>query len=236
MSEAVNGDEEFLQVVDEMTKSLSSVRELIKSVREKADAESNDLDMRDGISLLSLKHHLMLSYLQSATLLLSHRALGHSLAERHPPTESFASLERSARGSGAGDLVDQMVEGRIVLEKIKVLENRMKYQIEKLVRVATEPQTTKNVIDDPLAFRPNPKNLLEQGSEGSDNEEVRDEQDTGGIYRPPKLAPMPYTDSRKKRFPSVTRSCSVVFVVSSGRFQTPRGVHIRSGQHAFIDI
>jgi U3 small nucleolar ribonucleoprotein protein LCP5 len=171
--------------------------------------------MRDGISLLSLKHHTMLSYLQSATLLILHRALGNSLGERSPPKASFASAERSARGSGAGDLVDHMVEGRLVLEKIKVLENRMKYQIEKLVRVATEPQSTKNVIDgksycehsqplpnrmcsDPLAFRPNPQNLLDQGLEGSDGGGTEDEQATGGIYRPPKVAPMPYTESRKK--------------------------------------
>jgi U3 small nucleolar ribonucleoprotein protein LCP5 len=39
-----------------------------------------------------------------------------------------------------------MVEDRLVLEKIKVLEGRMKYQIEKLVRVATEKQTTQNAL------------------------------------------------------------------------------------------
>lgn len=109
--------------------------------------QDTELHTRDGISLLSLKHHIMLSYLQSATLLMSHRALGHSLTERAPPTPGFASAERSARGSSAGDLVDRMVEGRLVLEKIKVLEHRMKYQIEKLVRVSTDPQSTKNVID-----------------------------------------------------------------------------------------
>jgi U3 small nucleolar ribonucleoprotein protein LCP5 len=41
-----------------------------------------------------------------------------------------------------------MVEGRVVLEKIKVLEGRMRYQIEKLVRVAEEvPSSNQNVID-----------------------------------------------------------------------------------------
>ena len=41
-----------------------------------------------------------------------------------------------------------MVEGRVVLEKIKVLEGRMKYQIEKLVRIADEaPSSSLNVID-----------------------------------------------------------------------------------------
>ena len=41
-----------------------------------------------------------------------------------------------------------MIEGRIVLEKIKVLEGRMRYQIEKLVRVADEnPEAAKNVTN-----------------------------------------------------------------------------------------
>jgi U3 small nucleolar ribonucleoprotein protein LCP5 len=41
-----------------------------------------------------------------------------------------------------------MIEGRVVLEKIKVLENRMRYQIEKLVRVAEDSlSTNQNTID-----------------------------------------------------------------------------------------
>ena len=39
-----------------------------------------------------------------------------------------------------------MVEARVVLEKIKVLEGRMKYQIDKLVRVAEET-ITQNVVN-----------------------------------------------------------------------------------------
>lgn len=103
---------------------------------------STDLDTKDGISLLSLKHHLLLSYLQSLALVSAHRALGHTLDDRSPPTRLFSTVERDARGSGAGDLVDSMVEGRVVLEKIKVLEGRMRYQIEKLVRVAEELPTS----------------------------------------------------------------------------------------------
>jgi U3 small nucleolar ribonucleoprotein protein LCP5 len=34
--------------------------------------------------------------------------------------------------------VDSLIEGRVVLEKIKVLEGRMKYQIEKLVKAAEQ--------------------------------------------------------------------------------------------------
>lgn len=38
-----------------------------------------------------------------------------------------------------------MIESRLVLEKIKVLETKMRYQIEKLVRVAEE--STENALD-----------------------------------------------------------------------------------------
>jgi U3 small nucleolar ribonucleoprotein protein LCP5 len=149
--------------IQNVTEGLSSTRELLKTIldeyvrafpgpqlwlnirrKESAPAE---FDTRDGISLLSLKHHLMLSYLQSATLLIAHRRLGHSLVDHSPPSVPFASSSRPARGGHAGDLVDRMVENRLVLEKIKVLEGRMKYQIEKLVRVATEKQTAQNILN-----------------------------------------------------------------------------------------
>lgn len=200
---------------------------------------STDLDTKEGISLLSLKHHVLLSYMQSLLLLSSRRALGHSLAERSRPTQPFASADRE-RGSGAGDLVDSMIEGRVVLEKIKALESRMRYQIEKLVRVAEDtsdananavvdgqyfslepaPSIAKLCFTDPLAFRPNPQNLM-GGDEASDNEEQdtihhggrgRDRntettnnnwEDNGyskdGIYHPPRLAPVPYTEARKDK-------------------------------------
>lgn len=74
-----------------------------------------------------------------------HRILGHSLADRTPPPENFSSLHRSSRGTGAGDLVDFAIETRAILEKTKALESRMKYQIEKLVRLAED---SKMNIDD----------------------------------------------------------------------------------------
>jgi len=138
----------------------------------------------------------MLSYLQAATLLIAHRAIGQSLTGRHTPDIPFASSSRPARGDQAGDLVDHMVEDRLVLEKIQVLEGRMKYQIEKLVRAATEEQTARNALNDPLSFRPNPQNL-EDGSDepNEDGEDLEDD----GVYHPPKVAPMPYTEPRSKK-------------------------------------
>lgn len=90
----------------------------------------------------------MLSYLHSLVLLSSRQAIGHSLSERRQPADPFSSTERSARGDGPGDLVDSMVEGRIVLEKVKTLEGKMKYQIDKLVRLAQEvPKAGASITD-----------------------------------------------------------------------------------------
>lgn len=71
-------------------------------------------------------------------LLAVRRALGDSLTARSPP-QSFSSIDRGVRGNHSGDLVDSIIENRIVLEKIEILESRMRYQIEKLMRIADEP-------------------------------------------------------------------------------------------------
>ncbi|THH21088.1 hypothetical protein EW146_g380 [Bondarzewia mesenterica] len=191
--------QDFCEVMEEMTRSLSSVRELLKTLRGK-QSKTSEYDFKDGISLLSLKHHLLLSYIQSLVLVDSRRALGHSLNDRTPPPQPFSLAERASRGSAPGDLVDSMIEGRIVLEKIKILEGRMRYQIEKLVRVAED--SSQGAVNDPLAFRPNPQNLMngDMGGEEDENEDVEDDsRNRDGIYRPPKLAPMPYTETNKDK-------------------------------------
>ncbi|CAE7140098.1 unnamed protein product [Rhizoctonia solani] len=204
----------FCDLVNEMTRSIASARQPIQSLLAKQDSE---LDTRSGISLLSLKNHTMLSYIHSLGLLSSHRVLGHSLLDRAPPSEPFGALDRSVRGADAGDLVDTMVEDRIILEKTKTLEMRMKYQIDKLVRLAQDsPHDEGDVIDDPLAFKPNLSNLTApstqrgrittesanaEGGAALDVEVGSEAEDGGGdgIYRPPKLAPVPYVEGRPKK-------------------------------------
>ncbi|KAG9318192.1 hypothetical protein JVU11DRAFT_271 [Chiua virens] len=213
--------EDVAAVLDEMSASMTSTRQLVQSLEEK-QTSTDDMDTRDGISLLSLKHHVMLFYLQSLVLLLARRAAGDSLEDRTPPSLPFSSSDRGARGVGLGDLVDSMIEGRVVLEKIKVLESRIRYQIEKLVRVADD--ASKNFTDDHLAFRPNPQNLINNDHvSDEDDNEVAD--DRGGIYKPPKLAPMPYTenaaDKRSKRQP-------IPKTLSSLLHQDPSRPHVES--------
>ncbi|XP_006458444.1 hypothetical protein AGABI2DRAFT_190725 [Agaricus bisporus var. bisporus H97] len=194
-----NEVEDMHSSLQAMTDSISSARQTIRAL---LDSPQN-LDMKEGISLLSIKHHTLISYIRSLTLLSSRRMLGHTLSTREQPTAAFSTTDRGVRGSGAGDLVDSMIEGRIVLEKTRALENKLKYQIDKLVKLAREPENANIGINDPLRFRPNPQNL-EANDEDDDADAFADDksdcrQTSDGIYRPPRLAPVPYTDAPKSK-------------------------------------
>ena len=174
--------------------------------------------MKSGISLLSLKHHLLLSYLRSLVLVSSGRALGNDLNGRSAPTQRFSRKDRDARGSQMGDLVDSMIENRAVLEKIHVLEAKMRYQIDKLIRIAEEPST--RITDgktfselnmhiilllfflDPLVFRPNPTSLVQpltSAPVASAEDNIIPSLSDDLIYRPPRMAPVPYIEKSKSQ-------------------------------------
>ncbi|KZT54332.1 hypothetical protein CALCODRAFT_420005, partial [Calocera cornea HHB12733] len=159
----------------------------------------NSLDFTPGISLFTLKSQTMLSYMHSLVLLSSHRLLGHSLQARTPPAQPFPDPKREARGTEAGDLVDDLIEGRVVLEKIKVLEGKMKYQIDKLVKAAQAQGKGKPAADDPLSFKPNLANFTTTGEPSGSEDEASDSgKPRSGIYQPPRVAPMPYTEAPRK--------------------------------------
>lgn len=154
----------------------------------------------EGISLLSLKNNLLLAYLHNLALLALARLHGSNPDER---------------------TVKELVKERIVMEKIKPLEIKLRYQVDKLVKMAEadEGKSTGESIEedggiDPLAFKPNLAALSGNADEasGSDDDSSDDEkpkanatrarisatQSSDGIYRPPRLAPVAYTEENKK--------------------------------------
>lgn len=210
--------EQFCATLDSMTKSIADTRKSIKDLLEKSGTDA--MDVKEGISLLSLKHQVMLWYLHSLTLLSSQRVLGNSLKKRAPPSASFQDPNRGARGADAGDLVDSLIESRVVLEKSKALEGRMRYQIEKLMRSATEPVASDD-IEDPLSFKPNPGNMIADEKETRAQSEDTQPDD---IYRPPKVAPMPYNETSGKE----KRRARVPAALASLEYQTGSDPYLES--------
>ncbi|KAJ6919747.1 hypothetical protein NC651_013638 [Populus alba x Populus x berolinensis] len=172
--------EEQIQVKEKEAPQLATVLKEIKEgldiVRNKVQAltakvKTNNFPTTEGISYLEAKHLLLLSYCQSLVFYLIRKAKGLSI-EKHP-------------------VVRSLVEIRLFLEKIRMIDKKLEYQIQKLIRDAgsardqvdvseTESKASKKPEDN-LKYRPNPDLLESKTDLLAQN---------GGVYRPPKIAPM----------------------------------------------
>lgn len=106
--------------------------------------QKGKLRTSNGVSLLEVKVHSLLSYITNIGF--------------------YLMLKLHGRSVGGHPVIDRLVELRIILEKIKPLEQKLKYQIDKLVKAASTMQDGKDDEDaatslaahDPLKFKPNP--------------------------------------------------------------------------------
>ncbi|XP_012708840.2 neuroguidin isoform X2 [Fundulus heteroclitus] len=164
-----------VQLLNNLTEQVASVtshvRELLTKVKDGAFKTSK------GLSFLDLRYNLLLFYLQDLTHLIGIKTEGGKIKD--------------------SDALSRVVAIRTVLEKMRPLDHKLKYQIDKLVRTAVTGSLTEN---DPLQLRPNPENLISKLSESEDsgdeaNEAASDKRaahSSGRKYIPPKIAPVHY--------------------------------------------
>ncbi|XP_034415565.1 neuroguidin [Cyclopterus lumpus] len=168
-------------LTEQVVSVTSNVRELITKVKNGAFKTS------EGLSFLDLRYHLLLFYLQDLTHLISVKTEGGKIKD--------------------SDALNRLVTIRTVLEKMRPLDHKLKYQIDKLVRTAVTGSLAEN---DPLQLRPNPENLLSKLSESEESEgeaenktETKAAHSSGRKYVPPKIAPVHYdgdmTEADKKK-------------------------------------
>lgn len=187
-------------IVQSLSKDAAS---LLKSVQAALPADSDLLEANQGPSLLTLKNATLLGYMHNLVLLCSQRLRGKPINDEN-----------------GGGLVRNLIELRLILEKIRPVEGRMRGLVERLVRAAEDEEkriregrsaesaaaTTDEV--DPLSFRPNlaalSGNTGTNGNANSSEKDAKSNRDRGdGIYRPPRMAPVVYnpesttTSSRK---------------------------------------
>ncbi|KAG5519578.1 hypothetical protein PMAC_001733 [Pneumocystis sp. 'macacae'] len=128
------------------------------------------LPVDKGISLLSLKSHLFLSYLHNLVLLILVKIRGESISEG-----KYVSI------------VERLIELRIILEKgVHPIETKLRYQIDKILTIvekhAASEETHSEKID-ALSYKPNPTSLVSE-----DTLNFKDELHKRDIYRPPKIS------------------------------------------------
>lgn len=169
----------LLAALKEMKDGLDLVRSKVESLTRKV--RKGQLATGDGIGYLEAKHHLLLGYCQDLVYYLLRKAKGLSV-DGHP-------------------VVRSLVEIRLFLEKIRPIDKKMEYQIQKLTNAADSAAAQDKVPDaqpvqqqgedDLLRYRPNPDMMdtkLAQDGQGNN----------GGIYRPPKIQPVSMDDRRSK--------------------------------------
>ena len=155
----------FLELLDNIKTEIDKVREFVSRFHSTLSDDGILESQTDGISLLSLKSFLLLDYNINLSKVILHKVQGKSLSLLHD------------------DVIDQLIRERVVLEKIKPLEMKTKYQIDKLVTLATTGSVSSS---HPLSYKPNPSHLMprEGLSVGGEGEET-------GMYRPPRISAVP---------------------------------------------
>ena len=168
---------QHLQLLVECTEQSDSAGQLVrKMIAELAPGTES------GLSFLELKNHLMLDYLTNLTYLQLVKASGKSLVNE--------------------PVVLRLVELRTVLEKMRPMEQKLKYQIDKALKVA-ESGTIRP--DDPLHFKANPSALMGKLTAGGGDEEDSEDADpeskaasSEGKYVVPKHVPAYYDEDKSK--------------------------------------
>nr|AOR51875.1 U3 small nucleolar ribonucleoprotein LCP5 [Phaffia rhodozyma] len=190
--------------------SLTQVNAALSPILKSLRSDPSSFNLSNGLSLLSLRPNLLLSYIHLYTLL-----LGSSLSPSTAPLPSSSSTPSStssvldsfnAPRSRTGqpserDLIEQLVLIREVMERVRGMEGKVGKQVDRLVKGAEEKEV--DLANDPMSFRPNPSALVKPNqsstteSASSPSGETNGTS-TSGVYRPPRLAAVPYLPPTSK--------------------------------------
>ncbi|XP_035911200.1 neuroguidin [Anopheles stephensi] len=127
-----------LRLLDEMNNNFKQVSDLVGNMLQRV--KTGELSTEYGLNFLEIKYHMLLNYLINLTYVVLRKCSGHRI-EKDPS-------------------IDRLIEIRTVLEKIRPIDYKLRYQIDKLVKTAVTGSSTGTT--DPTAFRANPANLMPQ--------------------------------------------------------------------------
>jgi len=168
--------QEFNQLLEDVKSRSSEARFVIQGTVEKVTDDG--FETKAGLSFHELKNHVMLDYLANLTYVMLRKCSGKSI-----------------NGEKA---IERICEDRTVLEKMKPIEKKLRYQVDKAIKVAENGQLPS---DDPLNFRPN-IGALQQNDDDDEDSSSEEEEDAdimpnnrsknnagSGKYVPPKNVP-----------------------------------------------
>ena len=166
--------DEFAQLLEEVKGRTNEASNVLQALTDKINVDNFETEA--GLSFLEMKNHMLLDYLTNLSYVMLRKVSGKSI-----------SGERA---------IERISEDRTVMEKLRPIEKKLKYQVDKAIKVA---ESGKLSADDPLNFRPNLGALKEaEGDDDSDEFEENSDDDEAvptkannksGKYVPPKNMP-----------------------------------------------
>eukprot|EP00891_Asterochloris_glomerata_P005440 jgi/Astpho2/5440/Aster-07389 len=147
------------------------------------EVRTGALATAEGISYLEAKHLLLLNYCMCIVFYLLLKAEGRPVRE-HP-------------------VIVRLVELRAYLEKIRPIDRKLQYQMDKLLLAAKSMQGPKqqdgeqdaDAAADPLMYGPKPDQLISKAGAA-----LGGDTPASGVYRPPKLNPVAMQDDPDKDY------------------------------------
>jgi len=157
--QAADGGSNLMEATKDLTASISQdakqAATIIENLKNKIDSfDADDVTDKEGIGLLHLKNLQMVDYMSNLLYVMLKKTHGKSIS-----ADDVSGIER-------------IVETRTVLEKMRPMEKKLKYQMDKFTRLADNVETSG---DDPLHFKPNLQSLV--GDEDEDDDDEEDEED-----------------------------------------------------------
>uniref|UniRef100_A0A3P9C100 Neuroguidin, EIF4E binding protein n=1 Tax=Maylandia zebra TaxID=106582 RepID=A0A3P9C100_9CICH len=166
-----------VELLNNLTEQVASVTGLVRELLSKV--KDGALETSKGLSFLDLRYHLLLFYLQDLTHLISIKTEGGKIKD--------------------SDALDRVVTIRTILEKMRPLDHKLKYQIDKLVRTAVTGSLDKCLF----VFLQLSESESEDETENEAASEKKAAHSSGKKYIPPKIAPVHYdgdmTEADKKK-------------------------------------
>ncbi|XP_063697745.1 neuroguidin-like [Culicoides brevitarsis] len=169
-----------LKLLSEMSTNAEQVSSLVDQMLERV--RSGEFSTEYGLSFLEVKYQMLLDYLINLSFVVLRKTTGQTI-ENNP-------------------VIDRLIEIRTVLEKIRPIDYKLRYQIDKLVKTAT---TGVEDVNDPSNFKARPDLLTSHVTKSDSDEDSEDDDDADSddaatkklkdqVYRPPKLTAMHYDD------------------------------------------
>ncbi|OQR91305.1 neuroguidin, partial [Thraustotheca clavata] len=165
---------------------LNKVESDIQGLKEKVDEfrqfiSSDNLATDGGMGFLQIKNHALMQYSQLSMFFSLLKLEEPEKVKNHP-------------------VFKELVRYRTILERIRPLDRKLKYQVDKLLKIAVSNTTG---LDETLSYAPNPDQL--KNDDDDDDQEDNDDEDgdaadkkKDGVYKAPRMASVPYEEEERE--------------------------------------